>query len=343
MQIVIRADASATIGTGHVMRCLTLAGALRILGADVRFVTNRGPGNLFAQIEQSGFLAYTVDCVSDELGDPNALIELACRERLQPDWIVIDHYGADTNYETALRRVVRRIMVIDDLANRKHDCDVLLDVNFHKDALARYRGLVSSVATVLAGPEYALIRPEFVESRSQVSARKGPVRHVVISFGGADPVGMSIRSMDAIRHLRPDVRVTVVIGAACELRDEIRAKAIELNIVVAEGVSISRLFASADLGIGAPGGTTWERFCVGLPSVLIAIADNQFSVGTAVGDAKYAIYAGPAEDVTDGALERNLRNILDDEELRHGLSLRSMQLVDGKGANRVAETIVGIQ
>src|SRR5208283_4898126 len=126
MQIVIRADASATIGTGHVMRCLTLAGALRTLGADVRFVTNRGLGNLFAQIGQSGFHAYEVECASDELGDPNALIELACRESLQPDWLVIDHYGADTTYETALRRVVRRIMVIDDLANRKHDCDVLL-------------------------------------------------------------------------------------------------------------------------------------------------------------------------------------------------------------------------
>jgi UDP-2,4-diacetamido-2,4,6-trideoxy-beta-L-altropyranose hydrolase len=297
---------------------------------------------MLAQIAQSGFQAYEVDCLPGEIGEADALIELARRESLQPDWIVIDHYGADTDYEATFRRTVRRIMVIDDLANRKHDCDVLLDVNFHKDAAARYRSLISSAATVLAGPEYALIRPEFIEARSEVSARQGPVQHVVISFGGSDPGGMSLRSMDAIRRLRPDVRVTVVIGAAFVLRDKIRAKAFALNIAVAEGVSISQLFASADLGIGAPGGTTWERFCVGLPSMLIAIADNQYDIGAAVGDAQYAIYAGTAEELTDTALERDLRNVLDDEGLRRGLSVRSMQLVDGNGANRVAETIVGM-
>ena len=295
LQIVFRTDASPTIGTGHVMRCLTLAGALVEKGAEVSFICREHAGHLCDLIEAQGFRVYRLPAPDsdfeagrtpahaawlgatwqEDAGQTGAVIKtLGAR----PDWLVVDHYALDSRWERALRPLVGRIFVIDDIADRDHDCDLLLDQNLFADMQTRYADKVPADCRLLLGPEYALLQPIYAELHDRIPPREGPIRRILISFGGADRDNLTGRALVAFLGLnRPDIDVDVVISGSSPYASEIRALvAGRTNIHLHSNLpTLAPLMTRADLAIGAAGITSWERLCLGLPALVVTLAENQ--------------------------------------------------------------------
>jgi len=295
MKIYIRTDSSTEIGTGHVMRCLTLADILRGKGAEVKFICRDLPGNISDFIEKKGYFVYRLPYQGRKIGQKNCYAHWLgadwsidaeqtkdiIRQNNLIDWLIIDHYAIDINWERKLRPYVKKIMVIDDLANRPHDCDLLLDQNFYEDLEKRYDKLVPGHCVKLLGPKYALLRPEFIAARKKVKVRDGRVKRILVFFGGSDPTNETAKALEAIRMLnRPDIITDVVVGSANPRKEQIRlmCQSIQNTNFYCQVDNMALLMARADLAIGAGGGTTWERCCLGLPTIAISVADNQKEV-----------------------------------------------------------------
>ncbi|MEK9943238.1 MAG: UDP-2,4-diacetamido-2,4,6-trideoxy-beta-L-altropyranose hydrolase, partial [Gammaproteobacteria bacterium] len=217
MQILFRTDASSTIGKGHVMRCLSLAIELRENGGTCKFICRAHDGNLINRITEEGFEVATLPLHSYNPRSPNHdsgnHIHLSClgtdwetdaNETIlalgnKPvDWLIVDHYALDFRWESMLRKVARRIMVVDDLADRDHDCDLLLDQNLIADMEVRYDTRVPSQCACLLGPEFALLHPEYSELRGRTAPRSGPIRRILVSFGGLDHHGRTALAVESI-------------------------------------------------------------------------------------------------------------------------------------------------
>jgi len=310
------------MGSGHVMRCLTLAQALRERGAQAAFVSLPQPGDLRDEILRQGFPL------------------LAGLE--QADWLVVDHYGLDAAWESDARGKAARILAIDDLANRRHDCDVLLDQNFFPDAETRYGDLAPSCCRRLLGPRYALLRPEFSELRKR-ARRDGAVRRILVSFGGVDAANETAKAIAAIRALAwPGLEVDVVIGAASPHADEIACLCalpppFRLH---RQAQNMAELMAAADLALGAGGSTTWERCCLGLPALQVAIAPNQEAPSQALAEVGLVTYLGRGSSLTAERLREALAAAAADPSSLRRRSSAMRALVDGEGRRRVAAAML---
>jgi UDP-2,4-diacetamido-2,4,6-trideoxy-beta-L-altropyranose hydrolase len=292
-RIVFRTDASLTIGTGHVMRCLTLADALSKRGADVLFVCREHDGNLGDLIVERGFAltrlpvgngvnrAKDAPPHADWLGaswqeDAEQTHSAMTRASVRPDLLVVDHYALDQRWELALRSAVGRICVIDDLADRHHECDLLLDQSLHDSPETRYSGLVNASARLFVGPRYALLRPEFDDVA--IRMRDGGLRRMLIFLGGIDPSNEALKVVSALRALGQETpSATFVLGRANPNARHVHRIAhgsTAINIVDSTA-GMAKLMAEADLGVGTCGGAAWERCAVGLPSLVVVNADNQ--------------------------------------------------------------------
>ncbi|MGV8952324.1 MAG: UDP-2,4-diacetamido-2,4,6-trideoxy-beta-L-altropyranose hydrolase [Cypionkella sp.] len=351
MNIVFRAEASLQIGSGHVMRCLTLAEACRQRGAIVTFVCRTRHGHLGEIIRQRGF-AVTQLGGSTEAADPgrpnwlgaetgaDAIETTAALRNLPPqDWLIADNYAIDASWEGALRAVVPNIMVVDDLANRQHDCDILLDQNLIRAMETRYDGKAPG-ATLLLGPRYALLREDYQELRHSVALRT-EINRILIYFGGsdlADLTGASLRALLSMAPWHPRINVVLSPGspnfaavqAVCQAHD---------NIMLHTNVpSLASLMLDADLALGAVGATSWERLCLGLPTLGITIARNQEPVAERLQDAGLMFWLGNAETVTEAAIVEALNQLRVNSELA-SISQRSMEICDGAGTARVISNI----
>ena len=283
MKVLVRTDASVEIGSGHLMRCLTLADQLRGEDAEVAFACRDLPGGMFDLLQAHGYqfarLPLAEADESSQRDDAEETIK-AVRQFFPDglDWLVVDHYGLDATWERMLRRHARKLMVIDDLANRQHDCDLLLDQNYYRDLEQRYQGLVPEHCVTLLGPAHVLLRPEFAEARQRLRARDGTVRCILVFFGGSDQTNQTQKMVEALKQLnRPDIGVDVVVGSINSYRNTIQALCDELpNVTFHCQVSnMAELILNADLGVGAGGAATWERCCLGLPTITVVFAANQ--------------------------------------------------------------------
>lgn len=283
MNILIRTDASVAIGSGHLMRCLTLADQLRSEGAEVAFICRDLPGSMFDLLHACGyrFAKLPVSEAGKVVQKFDAEETIKAASQLFPhgaDWLVVDHYELDAEWENMLRSNANRLMVIDDLANRSHDCDLLLDQNYYRDLGRRYQGLVPEQCVTLLGPSYVLLRPEFANARQRLRTRDGSVRRVLIFFGGSDPTNQTQKAVEALRMLeRHDIEVDVVVGSANPNRNSIQTLCARIPNVVfhCQVPNMAELILNADLGIGAGGATMWERCCLGLPAITVVFAANQ--------------------------------------------------------------------
>ncbi|RJF98620.1 UDP-2,4-diacetamido-2,4,6-trideoxy-beta-L-altropyranose hydrolase [Noviherbaspirillum saxi] len=338
MNIGIRTDSSTAIGTGHVMRCLTLADALRAAGARVVFACRDLPGNLNAYISSKGYAVHTLAGIENLVWEEDAahMKALLASEPTAPDWLIVDHYALDARWESAIRPSVGRIMVIDDLANRRHDCDLLLDQNFYPDAELRYRALVPPHGTQLLGPRHALLRPEFNDAARYRKKRDGAISQIFIFFGGSDPTNETEKALCAIRKLdRADLHLDVVVGNANPNRDRIEALCAQIPNAAfhCQIANIATLMTRADLAIGAGGASTWERCYLGLPALTIIVADNQAETTRALADIGAVWNLGTADTVTADAIACALDEILSDSDAVCGKSraaLRVMGVADDR-------------
>ncbi len=360
MNILFRVDSSVQIGTGHLMRCLTLADALREKKATVSFICRELLGSLCDFIEKKGFKAYRLPFVKAQHTNDNqnsgyaqwlgvswkedaeqtrAVLE---KEGRIIDWLVVDHYALDSQWETLLRPYVKKIMVIDDLANRNHTCDLLLDQNLYENIETRYEGLVPKHCQKLLGPKYALLRSEFREARRNLRQRDGNVQRILIFFGGSDPTNETSKTLDALHLLnRPDIAVDVVIGASNIHATEVEILASDMPHTACHFhvENMAELMASADLSIGAGGTATWERCCVGLPGLVITIAENQRDIAENLSRNGGIINLGWYESIKESDISTALENLLATPDRIRQMSLKGMQLVDADGTTRAAEII----
>lgn len=341
MGVLFRVDSSIALGGGHVMRCLALARALKAISVESAFACYEAPGDLNGYIESEGFSVHLLGtgAVQDIAADAEKTISVAHSAGLQLDWLVVDHYALDKAWEWRVRPYVGQILAIDDLANREHDCDLLLDQNYHADMPARYLGLAPSACRFLLGPSYALLREEFLATRRVLRPREGCIKRILVSFGGSDPTNETVKVIEAIRRLdRRDLVVDIVLGAANPHRAEVKRIAASLPGISCHDKTnkMAKFMARADLAIGAGGGTTWERCCLGLPSIVICVAENQEEVSRSLAEAGYHYYLGTSGEVSVERIAAALGELINNAPFLRFLGHAGLALVDGRGAARVA-------
>ncbi len=360
MNIFFRVDSSIQIGTGHLMRCLTLADALCEKKATVSFICRELPGNICDFVEKKGFKVYRLPYKAHDNSDWQSFeyAQWLCvtwgkdAEQTRAilvkvgrviDWLVVDHYALDKQWEIFSRPYVKKIMVIDDLAARPHNCDLLLDQNHYENMKTRYEGLVPNHCQKLLGPRYALLRLEFKEARKNLRQHDGNIKRVLIFFGGSDPTNETEKALEAICFLnRPDIAVDVVVGTANPHKERIKQLCAALPYVTfhCQVNDIAQLMVNADLSIGGGGTATWERCCVGLPSLVVTIADNQRDVAKNLFKVGIIINLGWYEEVKKEDIRSALENLLDMPDIVQQMRVKGMQLVDGYGTNRVVEELI---
>lgn len=310
MKVIIRADASVDIGSGHVMRCLTIADKLRERGHEVVFFMLPLTGNLIGLAESRGFRVVG---------------------QMEPAHLcIIDHYGIDRKWEREIRSLVKKIVVIDDLANREHDCDVILDQNMVPDYERRYDALVPAHCVKLLGPQYLILRDEFIRVRNRKRPRSGKVRKLLIFMGGSDPTGETLKVLKALEeHGQPFERVDVVVGAANPARALVR------DICERRGYAyhcqidyMAQLMAEADFSIGAGGSTTWERCYVGLPSSSTIVADNQLAATQTADALGVTVNLGRHGEVTADTYRDLLRALPEQPHRWRRMSEQGMRLTE---------------
>ncbi len=335
---VFRADASAAIGAGHVRRCLALAQALEGEGWRIAFAA--GAGSREAVPELAGRGRRVLDLAADEADEAAAL---AARWPEGCELLVVDHYGRDARFESACRPWARRILAIDDLAGRAHDCDLLVDPSAPGDTEAARPGRAAGCRALL-GPAYALLRPEFADLRLAMAARPSRAERprILISLGATDPRNATGRVLRDFADSPFSADIDVVLGGGAPHLAEVRAAAARLRPEAKVHVEPPRpwdLMAAADLAVGAPGTAAWERACLGLPGVLIVTADNQRGVAARLADAGAAVVLGDAAALQPGAVVGAVAALAADDARRHGMSRRARALCDGLGARRVAAEV----
>jgi UDP-2,4-diacetamido-2,4,6-trideoxy-beta-L-altropyranose hydrolase len=260
------------------------------------------------------------------------------------DWIVVDHYGLDARWEGQLRAHAR-VMAIDDLANRPHACDLLLDQNLYDDQATRYDGLVQPGCERLLGPAYALLRPQFAAARAQRRAHAGQVQRVLVCFGGSDPGNETAKALDALAMLDSGMAADVVVGAGNPHWRSIEQRCSQLPWATfhMQVEDMAALMLEADLCVGAGGSMSWERCCVGLPGILLAVADNQVQAMRTLARHGCVRFLGMAEQVSAGQLAQAVSELMRNPGQLVALAERGLQLVDGEGTARVAARLAAMQ
>jgi UDP-2,4-diacetamido-2,4,6-trideoxy-beta-L-altropyranose hydrolase len=320
MKVAFRVDASVAAGSGHVIRCLTLADAFRLRGAECRFISREHPGNLLDYVRQREFAVMALPAAAHDVplagsSEPAHASWLGCDwpsdaqqtvEALgdwRPDWIVVDHYAIDSRWEAALRPYCEKLMVVDDLADRMHDADLLLDQNLGRQP-SDYAGLVPEQCAMLIGPRHALLRAEFptLRQHSLVGRRVPQLRRLLISMGGVDQPNATGHVLHALcgSALPGDCEITVVMGGQALWMEQVRTQAQEMpwpTRVVVNVTDMAKRMCESDLAIGAAGTTSWERCCLGLPTLLVVLAENQWMGARALDAAGAAQLVGTVEDI----------------------------------------------
>jgi UDP-2,4-diacetamido-2,4,6-trideoxy-beta-L-altropyranose hydrolase len=336
MKVAFRADASRQIGSGHMMRCLALADEIRARGGHTRFISRDEPGHLGDLVVTRGHQLHLLPTGLSFEDDA-----AACRELLAQGvgWLVVDHYGLEARWERSMRSVAKNVMAIDDLAARPHDCDLLLDQNvFSGDP---YAALVPLACRKLLGSRYALLRQIFRRLRVPPAERRRPSRRVLVFLGAADPEDLTFRTLEALDSF-PELSVDVVADSNhsgssrhrrwCESRADSRLLSLSDRF--------PEILGAADIAVGAGGTTTWERCCIGVPSVVIGIAENQYRVAEAVAEWGAHLYLGPSDRVTKEDIRCALQCLMASPGLRASLADRGRSLVDGLGCRRVADCLL---
>ncbi len=336
------------------MRCLTLAEALRDRGVTSHFVCRAHPGNLIAKVRSRGFEVSALAREPDDVRNPVAkpahapwlgadwrVDAAATREILQsfdPDWLVVDHYALDRSWEREVRTDCGHLMVIDDLADRGHACDLLLDQNIGREA-RDYVGLVDGTTRLMVGVKYALLRQEFAALRdcSIKRRRRGTLRHILISMGGIDRHNVTGKVLDSLAKgsLKEGQHITVVMGQNAPGLEQVKVSAARLPRsceVRVEVNNMAKLMADADLAYGALGVSALERMVVGLPSIITPCAENQLQAFAQI------CGLGAALPLDETHITTQLQSLT--PSILHAMTIAAAGVLDGNGTILVAKELI---
>jgi len=335
-----RFDAGPQLGGGHAMRCLGLANALR----------ERGVSTTYA-VKQS-----TLDTLPALARDKNEILVLEPSEglesismngRAKADWLVVDRPDGElgeTDCAGNMRQVSDGLAEISDSPNKHHDCDVLIDTTAGREA-REYSGLVPGECKILTGPAYALLRPSFAALRRRSIKMKKEFRarpKILIGFGATDPHSTTMTALDAVEQAAPGAEVDIILGSSAPCLDEIRTRAAASRLAVSlhvDTTEVAHLMAQADFAIGAAGITSWERCCLGLPTIIITQADNQLPNAASLKRSGAAEVLGASDAVSVGEIVESINRMLTDMKYRHRMVEAAAVMCDGLGARRVARVL----
>jgi UDP-2,4-diacetamido-2,4,6-trideoxy-beta-L-altropyranose hydrolase len=344
--IAIRVDASSQIGTGHVMRCLTIAEALRQYSVRVIFICRSLLGDWISILQARGFETIALETDGESWNndrDAHLTVEQLKDQQLFPDWLIIDHYQIGQDWQKIVRPAVKKIMVMDDLADRSHDCDLLLDQNLYPNYASRYANRVPRSCQCLLGPHYLILRDEF-RSIDSVAQKSPPTQEIsqkiLLTFGGSDPLKLTERVLNTLSSSRQSIAVRVLLGKSC-LRQESLTELIQtlpFPVEILTGITeMMPQFQWADCAISAGGLTTYELAYAGLPALIIAAVDAQAEVAAEMAHLKIHQYAGHADELNETQLVVEVENFLNN--LSH-LKTRPKVQIDADGLDRVLTHIL---
>lgn len=337
MKVVMRADASAAIGLGHVKRCLSLAQALRALGAEVTLAWRRIDLDCAPLIEAAGVVSRCIGDgpVSREANDARDFLAAV-------PWagcIVVDHYALGERWHHAVREASgAKLAAIDDIADRMLAVDWLIDPNYSTDPAAKFAGLIGPETRLLAGPQHALLAPAYADApRCEL---RDSVRSIGLFMGGTDAANFSLLALRALRD-------GVGFGGAIEIATTsgnpnlaaLREAVDERTRLTLDQSDLAAFFARHDLQIGAGGGATWERCCMAAPTLALIVADNQRAVLLPLQDLG-VLRVLADEPPSQAAIADAARELITNPALRRSLAERAKALVDGRGALRVATALL---
>lgn len=357
MKVIFRVDISAEIGAGHLMRCVTLATALKESGAQVHFICRSLPEPVRDLLSRQEFGFTLLDQASrngKKNGSPPAQSARDFQEEdsggtiraiggVNYDWLIVDHYGLDRQWESILNRRVNHLMVIDDLADREHHCEILLDPTYGENS-SRYECLVPADCRCLCGSEFALLRPQFSLNR-QPGERvlpPGEKARVHVFFGSSDTSNHTARFSRMLLVHFPSLSLSAVVGRDFKPVGQLEQLSVEFGTRFSWKADLPDMAGSmkeCDVALGAPGGTTWERACIGLPAAYLAVAKNQISILERLESSGLCVYLGEADGLDEGTFVAKMRTFLSDAPALQGMRSVGMRAVDGHGTDRVVSAI----
>lgn len=363
MIVVFRMDSSSWIGSGHVVRCLALARELYSRGNEIHFVSRSHQGNILQILDQYSYIvSHRIDGLYPDthaseglrrhqnwLGfsweqDASDFLNIINIISRPVDWVVVDHYSLDFKWESSVAANCK-IMVIDDLHDRHHDCDLLL--NYSCMVMPKNSQLLTSnIEKFLLGPEYALIHPEYSVRRRFFRRQYLEVNRILIFFGGVDDAGLtliSLRVAEDVLKSYSNIFFDVVVGTGNRQGNDISdyCEKFMPKARVYKGLpNLSDLICNADLAIAAGGTNIWERCVLKLPSIVIPIAENQVEISMSLADRKAAIFIDCKSENFENNLRENIQRLVDDAGLRRKIGEASGSLVDGLGVCRVVDKMV---
>ena len=339
MRVLFRADASVSIGAGHVMRCLTLAAELTKHGASCSFVCADTTGNLHDEIRAQGYPLYIL---SNDLPDEQQDAELTLARLTDPyQLLIVDHYKLGQHYCSKLRQYCQHILVIDDLANRQHDCDMLLDQNLLPDAEQRYSHLLPKHCKTLFGPRFALLRAEFYQPKQPADPN-----HILIGFGGSDGQNLTAMAIKALQQLKLTAfTADIVIGANNPWHAEVEELVASLpNVRLHVQCNyMATLMYRARLMLGAGGASHWERCICALPGLVVTVAENQQATTAYLDHLGACVWLGQAAEMSAERFAEQLCYYLSQPALLDKISQSAAGIVPADaGTPLVAEQIFAL-
>jgi hypothetical protein len=363
VKIVFRTDASVQIGAGHVMRCLTLADTLRQQGAECTFVCRSHEGNFSDVIRECGHqvIALAVGQPIESrakktwpehaawLGTDWVIDATQTQQAIGSqtvDWLIVDHYALDHRWEHSMRTYCKHLMVIDDLADRLHDCDLLLDQNFGRN-LQDYSQLTPDTTIKLIGAQHALLRPEFAALREASLARRShpQLKHLLITMGGVDKDNVTSKVLMALRQcaLPDSCDITVIMGSGAPWFADVQMQAKQMpwpTQVLFNVKNMAEVMASSDLAIGAAGSSSWERCCLGLPTLVMVLAENQRKTAMQLdGIGAARLVSGAQGEALINALDEAFFDFTKNQAALRKMVDASMHITNGLGAQLVSAQI----
>ena len=337
--LLVRADASPTIGTGHVMRCLALAQAWQSADGEAHFATVSMPSTLEQRLHSEGMRVHRLAASPGSFAD--AAQTHAVAQRLEACWTVIDGYPFGTTYQQELQSANYRTLFIDDYGQAdRYGADVVLNQNSYADE--KLYAVRESYTQLLLGTRYALLRREFWGWRGWKRAIRQRANRVLVTLGGSDPYNTTQQVIRALQQLQQDLEITVVIGGAnphrVALEQQIQQTPGRFTLLAAVS-DMSQLITWADVVISAAGSTCWELALLGAPTIAITLAPNQELIARALAARNVVIDQGWHTALQEHALAETVAMLLDQPELRIHMRDSGQALVDGRGVERVMEVL----
>jgi len=337
--LIVRADANAQIGAGHIMRCFALAQGWQAQGGQVIFITNCKSESLQQRLMKEGFGFNPVEENSKDCPDHKA--SLAVLEKYLNAWVALDGYHFDETYQLRIKEMGHRLLVFDDTAHLQHyHSDVILNQNINAEYLHYSRELFTRL---LLGLRYVVLRSEFLGWKGRERMFASSTRRVLVTLGGGDPDNQTLKVIRALRRIGlKDLQVKVVVGAAnphsAVLESASRSCSFPIQLV-RDARNMAELMAWADLAVSAGGSTCWEMAFMGLPCVILVLAENQQGIAKGIGEAGSGVNLGWFEGVTEGDILDTLSNLLSDPSRLRALSNMAKGLIDGKGRERIVSVL----